>query len=70
MMAQGLVMQTSGDQIAAMFFELGKTFISGGDLVKALDCLASIRTLDPGHYLARDLEERIEGANRKRMDPA
>ncbi|MBN2721042.1 MAG: sel1 repeat family protein [Proteobacteria bacterium] len=70
MMAQGLVMQTSGEQVLAMFFELGKRFISGGDLVKALDCLASMKTLDPGHYLARDLEERIEGANRKRMDPA
>lgn len=70
MMAQGRVMKTSGDQIAAMFFELGNTFISGGNFVKALDCLASIRTFGPGHYLARDLEERIEGASRKRMDPA
>ena len=69
MMAQGRVMETSEEEMAAMLFELGRSFLSGGDLVKALDCLVSIKRFDPRHFLAQRLEDQIEQANRRRMDP-
>jgi len=69
MMAQSRVMETSEEELSGWFFELGKVFLAEGDLVKALDCLVSIKKIDPRHFLAQRLEEEIEEANRSRMDP-
>jgi len=67
MMAQSRVMETSEEELSGWFFELGRSFLSEGDLVKALDCLVSIKKIDPRHFLAQRLEEEIEEANRNRM---
>ncbi len=69
MMAQGRVIETSEEELSGWFFELGKFFLGKGDLVKALDCLVSIKKIDPRHFLAQRLEEEIEEANRSRMNP-
>lgn len=68
MMAQGRARETSEEEMATRFFELGRFFLSLGDLVKALDCLVWIKRLDPRHFLAQQLEGEIEEANRSRMD--
>ena len=68
-MAQGRVLETSLEEVASLTFDLGMSFLTQGDFVKALDCVVSIRRLEPRYFLADRLEEEIERANRSRMGP-
>ena len=68
MMVEGRTMETSEDEIGNRFFELGTAYLSEGDLVKAFDCLVSIKRVDPKHFLAQRLEDEIERANQDRMN--
>jgi TPR repeat protein len=67
MMVEGHTMETSEDEIAHWFFGLGRTCLLTGDLVKAFDCLVSIKRLNPGHFLAQRLEDEIEKVNQEWM---
>lgn len=67
MMVEGRSVQTSVDEIADWFFTLGRANLVKGDIVRAFDCLVSIKRIDPGHFLAQRLEEEIEKANKDRM---
>jgi TPR repeat protein len=67
MMIEGRTMETSEDEIAQWFFGLGRSYLTSGDLVKAFDCLVSIKRIDPGHFLAQRLEDEIEKTNQDRM---
>lgn len=67
MMIEGRTEGTSEDEIADWFFRLGRANLEKGDIVKAFDCLVSIKRIDPGHFLAQRLEEEVEKANEARM---
>ena len=67
MMVEGRTMETSEDEIGNRFFELGRAYLSEGNLVKAFDCLVSIKRVDPHHFLAQRLEDEIERANQGHM---
>jgi len=67
MAVEGRTSVTSGDEIADWFFGLGRANLEKGDLVRAFDCLVSIKRVDPGHFLAKRLEEEIEKANQDRL---
>jgi TPR repeat protein len=67
MMVEGRTMGTSENEIASWFFGLGRSYLDAGDLVKAFDCLVSIKRIDPGHFLAQRLEDEIEKTNQSRM---
>jgi len=49
------------------FFGLGRSYLITGDMVKAFDCLVSIKRIDPGNFLAQRLEDEIEKTNQDRM---
>jgi TPR repeat protein len=67
MMFEGRTCETSEEEMVKRFFELGRSRLLEGDLVKAFDCLVSIKRVDPGHLMARRLEEEIERANQDRL---
>ncbi len=67
MMFEGRTIETSEEEIGNRFFELGRSCLLEGDLVKAFDCLVSIKRVDPHHFLAQRLEEEIEMANQDRL---
>ena len=67
MMVEGRTMETSEDEIGNRFFELGRFYLLNGNLVKAFDCLVSIKRVDPNHFLAQRLENEIERANQDRF---
>jgi TPR repeat protein len=67
MMVEERTEETSEDEIANWFFGLGRSNLDKGDVVKAFDCLVSIKRVDPGHFLAQRLEEEIEKANHERL---
>lgn len=67
MMVEGRTEETSEDEIAEWFFGLARSTLEKGDIVKAFDCLVSIRRIDPDNFLAQRLEEEIEKANESRL---
>jgi TPR repeat protein len=67
MAAEGRTVETSEDEIASWLFGLGRSNLKDGDLVRAFDCLVSIKRVDPDHFLAQRLEEEIEKANQERL---
>ena len=67
MMVEERTSETSEEEVAQWFFDLGRSYLENGDLVKAFDCLVSIKRVDPGHFLAQRLEEEVEKANQDRL---
>ncbi len=66
MMLEGKTAETSEDELAQWFFDLGTGYLTAGDVVKAFDCLVSIKRTIPDHFLAQRLEDEIERQNRNR----
>jgi hypothetical protein len=64
MMAEGRCTITPEEEVSQWFFDLGMQYIQSDDLVKAFDCLVSIKRIDPENFLAQRLEDEIERANR------
>ncbi|UCG38886.1 MAG: sel1 repeat family protein [bacterium] len=67
MMFDGRITDTSQDELAQWLFNLGRSSLEADNLVKAFDCLVSIRRFDPDNFLAQRLESEIERANQSRM---
>ncbi len=64
MMVEGRTRETSEEELAGWFFSLGMVQVRQGNLVRAFDCLVSIKRIDPKHFLAQRLESEIEQANK------
>ena len=63
MMAAGMTILTPEEELSQWFFDLGTKYLEVGDLVKAFDCLVSIKRIDPESFLAQRLEDDIDRAN-------
>ena len=64
MMTEGRTSETSEEELAAIFFDLGMAQLKNGNSVRAFDCLVSIKRISPRHFLAQRLENEIERANK------
>jgi len=64
MMANDITILTPEEELIQWFFDLGMKYLQAEDLVKAFDCLACIKRIDPGDFLAKRLEDDIDRANR------
>jgi TPR repeat protein len=65
MMAHGMTVLTPEEELSQWFFDLGMKYLQTGDLVKAFDCLVSIKRIDPESFAAKRLEDDIERANQQ-----
>jgi len=65
MMADGMTVMTSEEELSQWFFDQGMKYLQIGDLVKAFDCLACIKRIGPNSFLAQRLEDDIERANQQ-----
>ena len=57
MLLEGRTSSTSEDETAQWFFDLGQRMIALNNMVKAFDCLVSIKRMNPDNFLAKRLEE-------------
>ncbi len=69
MMVEGMASMTSEEEAAQWFFDFGQKMLSEGNMVKAFDCLVSIKRLNPENFLARRLEDDIERASETQKPP-
>ncbi len=60
MIAEGRDVTIPEDTVAQWFYDLGLQFIAQGNLVRAFDCLVSIKRFDPDNFLAQRLDDEIE----------
>ena len=63
MMSEGRTSVTSEDEVAQWFYDLGAGFLRDGNVVKAFDCMVSIKRIVPDHFLAQRLENEIDRHN-------
>jgi TPR repeat protein len=63
MIALGHNVDITDDTVAKWFYDLAGSFLMKRDVVKAFDCLVSIKRIDPDHFLAKRLEDEIEREN-------
>jgi TPR repeat protein len=63
MMSEDRTVETSKDEVAQWFYDFGMTFLRDGNIVKAFDCLVSIKRNTPDHFLAQRLESEIDRQN-------
>jgi len=63
MMSEGRTVETSEDEVAQWFYDFGMGFLSDRNIVKAFDCLVSIKRIIPDHFLAQRLESEIDRQN-------
>ncbi len=69
MMVEDRTSMTSEDEAAQWFYDLGQKMLAEGNMVKAFDCLVSIKRLNPENFLARRLEDDIERASETPQPP-
>ncbi len=69
MLFEGRTAETSEDEAAQWFFDLGQRMIKANNMVKAFDCLVSIQRMGPDNFLAKRLEEDIERATETQAGP-
>jgi len=63
MMTEDRTVETSEDEVAQWFYDFGMGFLRDGNIVKAFDCLVSIKRIIPDHFLAQRLESEIDRQN-------
>ncbi len=66
MLVEGRTIETSEDEAAQWFYDFGMNCLKEGNIVKAFDCLVSIKRIIPEHFLAQRLEDEIERQNENR----
>jgi TPR repeat protein len=69
MMAHAMTVLTPEEELSQWFFDLGMKFLRAEDLVKAFDCLVSIKRIAPDSFLAQRLEDDIDRANQSQQRP-
>jgi len=55
--------ETTEDEVAQWFYEFGMTCLKNRNVVKAFDCLVSIKRVVPEHFLSQRLEAEIDREN-------
>ena len=63
MLLEDRTRETAEEEAAGWFYEFGMSCLGRNDLVKAFDCLVSIKRVAPDHFLAQRLEDEIERRN-------
>ncbi len=69
MMAHAMTVLTPEEELSQWFFDLGMKFLQAEDLVKAFDCLVSIKRIAPDSFLAQRLEDDIDRVNQSQQRP-
>jgi len=63
MMSENRTVEISEDEVTQWFYDFGMGFLRDGNVVKAFDCLVSIKRIIPDHFLAQRLESEIDRHN-------
>ena len=69
MMAHAMTVLTPEEELSQWLFDLGMKFLQAEDLVKAFDCLVSIKRIAPDSFLAQRLEDDIDRVNQAQQRP-